>query len=171
MCGSPRLTTAGSPWSPSVSLLPPALLPNQTVEANYTYWCSQGIAQRGWQALTFVQLDGGELYAIGQSGSRWCPGTYKSAGRIARQISMDGKPLGEPCWIEKNEYTYSELYNETIYGTEYGMRGCARACDINKALRQPDKAPAWSPWLYNNLLFAADGAHSMQENTFGGLDR
>ena len=157
----------GLTWSRSESLLPAAILPNQTDNLqDYTYWCSRGIAQRAWQGLTFVHLDDGELYAIGQSGSRWCPGSYRTAGRIAHQISLKGKPIGDPCWIEKNEYTSSELYNETIYGTKYGMRGCKRACDINKVLRQPDKAPAWSPWLYNHILDAADGVHSMQENTF-----
>lgn len=161
---------AGLHWSSPYSILPAALLPNQTDDLqNYKYWCDLGIAQRAWQALTFVHLPGpghdGELYAIGQSGTRWCPGSYAAAGRIARRITLDGKPAGDPCWIEKNEFTASELYNETIYGTKYGMKGCARACEINNVLRRPDEAPAWSPWLYNHVLYAADDVHSMQEQT------
>ncbi|KXH53055.1 hypothetical protein CNYM01_11898 [Colletotrichum nymphaeae SA-01] len=117
----------GSTWSSGRSLMPAALLPNQTETHNWKYWCDRGIAQRAWQALTFVHLEG-ELYAVGQSGSRWCP--------------------------------------ETVYGTEYGMEYCARACEINAVLRKPDEAPAWSPWLYNNGLYAADGLHQMEEQTF-----
>ncbi|WYZ45708.1 hypothetical protein EsH8_VIII_001024 [Colletotrichum jinshuiense] len=60
----------------------------------------------------------------------------------------------------------SELYADTVYGTEYGMKKCARACEINNILKKPDEAPAWSPWLYNNGLFAADGTHQMEEQTF-----
>ncbi|KAJ0383037.1 hypothetical protein COL922a_011311 [Colletotrichum nupharicola] len=130
---------SGLTWSPGKSLMPAALLPNQTEAYNWKYWCDRGIAQRAWQALTFVHLSDGSLYAIGQSGSRWCPGRWTSAGRIAVEISLDGEPLQDPCWIEKNEWTDSE---------------------------RPDEAPAWSPWLYNNGLFAADGIHQMEEQTF-----
>ncbi|TQN63843.1 hypothetical protein CSHISOI_11578, partial [Colletotrichum shisoi] len=133
---------------------------------DWKHWCDRGIAQRAWQALSFVRLpDGGELYAIGQSGSRWCPGRWATAGRIARRIPLTGEPLEDPCWLEKNDFTESQLYAETVYGTEYGMRNCARACEINAALTRPDGAPAWSPWLYNNGLFAADGTHQMEEQT------
>ena len=161
----------GMNWTPSYSLLPAAILPNQTDDLQtYKYWCDRGIAQRAWQALAFIHLPGpdeeGELYAIGQSGTRWCPGRFRSAGRIARRITFDGQPAGDPCWIEKNDLTESQLYAETIYGTEYGMKTCARACELNKRLIKPDEAPAWSPWLYNNELFAADDLHSMQEQTY-----
>lgn len=157
---------SGLTWSAGRSLLPAALLPNQTELHNWKYWCDRGIVQRAWQALSFVHLTDGELYAIGQSGSRWCPGRWATAGRIARKISLDGEPLEDPCWLEKNEFTESELYAETVYGTEYGMKNCARACEINAILKRPDEAPAWSPWLYNNGLFAADGTHQMEEQTF-----
>ncbi|KAK1710010.1 uncharacterized protein BDZ83DRAFT_591682 [Colletotrichum acutatum] len=155
----------GSTWSSGRSLMPAALLPNQTVTYDWKYWCDRGIAQRAWQALTFVHLEG-ELYAIGQSGSRWCPGRWASAGRIARKISLSGEPLADPCWLEQNEFTRSELYAETVYGTEYSMEYCARACEINAVLRRPDEAPAWSPWLYNKGLYVADGLHQMEEQTF-----
>ncbi|OHE99291.1 hypothetical protein CORC01_05332 [Colletotrichum orchidophilum] len=157
---------SGLTWSRGRSLMPAALLPNQTETYNWKHWCDRGIAQRAWQALSFVHLPDGELYAIGQSGSRWCPGRWATAGRIARKISLDGEPLTDPCWLEKNQFTDSELYAETIYGTKYGMKYCARACEINAVLRRPDEAPAWSPWLYNNGLFAADGIHQMEEQTF-----
>ncbi|KAK7211345.1 hypothetical protein V2G26_018523 [Clonostachys chloroleuca] len=162
----------GMTWGPGSSLFPAALLPNQTdAHHNYTYYCNIKAAQRAWQALSFVHLpspDGegeGELYAIGQSGTRWCPGRFMTAGRIARRITFDGEPAGDPCWIEKNELTHSQLFNETVYGTKYGMKGCKRACEINEKLIKPDEAPAWSSWLYNNELFAADDSHSMQEQT------
>ncbi|OBR05652.1 Bnr repeat domain-containing protein [Colletotrichum higginsianum IMI 349063] len=155
----------GLTWSAGKSLMPAALLPNQTELHDWKYWCDRGIAQRAWQALSFVRLPDGELYAIGQSGSRWCPGRWATAGRIARKISLEGEPLEDPCWLEKNEFTESQLYAETVYGTEYGMRSCARACEINAVLTKPDEAPAWSPWLYNNGLFAADGTHQMEEQT------
>ncbi|TEA12830.1 hypothetical protein C8034_v005568 [Colletotrichum sidae] len=156
----------GITWSPGRSLMPAALLPNQTETHNWKYWCDRGIAQRAWQALSFVRLSDGDLYAVGQSGSRWCPGRWATAGRIAVRISLDGGPLQDPCWLEKNEYTESQLYAETVYGTAFGMESCARACEVNAALRSPDEAPAWSPWLYNNGLVAADGTHQMEEQTF-----
>lgn len=163
----------GFTWTPSVSLLPAAILPNQTADVhNYKYWCDRGIAQRAWQALAFVDLPGlddddaeTELYAIGQSGTRWCPGRFASAGRIAQRISLEGEPIGHPCWLEKNDYTDSQLYAETIYGTEYGMKNCRRACEINRRLVKPNEAPAWSPWLYNTPLYAADDVHRMEEQT------
>lgn len=162
----------GWSWSPSHSLLPAAMLPNQTDPLDYKTWCDRGVAQRAWQALAFVHLPGnnkhdreGELYAIGQSGTRWCPGSFRSAGRIARRIDRDGRPAGDPCWIWKNDQTQSQLFSETIYGTKYGMKTCKRARQINEHLSQPDEAPAWSPWLYNNELYADDGLHSMQEQT------
>lgn len=158
----------GMTWSTTASLFPAALLPNQTDPLNYAYWCERGIAQRAWQANTFVHLPNGELYAIAQSGSRWCPGAFKAAGSMARRISVeDGKPLDEPCWIEKNQYTDSQQYDKTIYGYKYGMKMCAKACQINALLRKPGTTPAWTSWLYNTELYAADNVHSMQENTFG----
>ncbi|KAF6834529.1 BNR repeat domain-containing protein [Colletotrichum musicola] len=159
----------GATWGPSRTLMPAAMLPNQTEEFDWKYWCDRGIAQRAWQALGFVHLGGDgeeELYAIGQSGSRWCPGRWATAGRIARKISLEGEPLGDPCWIEKNEFTESQLYAETVYGTEYGMKDCVKSAEINAALVKPNEAPAWSPWLYNNGLVAADGTHQMEEQTF-----
>ena len=164
-------TDGGMTWNQSYSLIPPALLPNQTEVGNYTYWCTLGIAQRAWQALAFVQLPGSgygedEVFAIGQSGSRWCPASFRTAGRVARRIGLhDGQPISDPCWIEKNELTDLQLYNQTVWGTKYGMKYCDRAEEISAALREPDVAPAWSSWLYNNELFAADDIHSMQEQT------
>lgn len=163
----------GFTWSEGFSLMPPAILPNQTGHPlDYAYWCEKEVAQRAWQALAFVHLPGkkkcdmGELYAIGQSGTRWCPGQFRTAGRIARKITFDGQIDGDPCWIWKNELTDSQLFNETVYGTEFGMKRCEREEEINARLVDPDEAPAWSPWLYNNGLFAADDLHRMEENTY-----
>ncbi|KAF9894157.1 hypothetical protein FE257_009130 [Aspergillus nanangensis] len=156
----------GLTWTGSHSLLPAALLPNQTNPRNFSYWCEREIAQRAWQALTFVHLPRwGELYAIGQSASIVCPGKYQAAGRIARRVRSDGSPDGEPCWIDRNNWTASQLFSQTIYGTRFGMKTCKRADEINAQLRTPDLAPAWSSWLYNHELFGADGNHSMQEQT------
>jgi hypothetical protein len=33
----------GYTWSPSQMILPPALLPNQTDVANFSYWCNEAI--------------------------------------------------------------------------------------------------------------------------------
>lgn len=156
----------GLNWTPSRSLIPAALLSNQTDPRNFTYWCERGIAQRAWQALTFVHLPTeDELYAIGQSASIVCPGNFQAAGRIAQRIDFDGLPLGDPCWIDKNNWTETQLFAQTVYGTAYGMKTCQKAAEINAVLLEPDKVPAWSSWLYNHKLYAADNRHDMQEQT------
>ncbi|KXS99972.1 hypothetical protein AC578_798 [Pseudocercospora eumusae] len=157
----------GLTWSANQVVMPAALLPNQTDVKNFTYWCSRNITQRAWQALTFVYLtESDKLYAIGQGASVVCPGDKQSAGRIAVQINKaNGTAADDPCWIEKNEYTEPQLFSHTIYGTQYGMKDCTDADEINAIIREPDQAPAWSPWLYNHKLYAADGIHNMQEQT------
>lgn len=157
----------GITWSANQVVMPAALLANQTETENFQHWCSRGITQRAWQALTLVHLnDERELYAIGQSASVVCPGDKQSAGRIAVLLNQkDGSPAGDPCWIEKNEYTKSQLFSETIYGAKFGMKDCPKADKINSILRLPDQAPASSPWLYNHKLYAADNTHNMQEQT------
>lgn len=55
--------------------------------------------------------------------------------------------------------------NETIYGTEYGMKFCDDKDAINALLVEPAEVPAWGDWLYNHELYAADGVPYMQENT------
>ncbi|EME80031.1 uncharacterized protein MYCFIDRAFT_177020 [Pseudocercospora fijiensis CIRAD86] len=142
----------GLTWSANRVVMPAALLPNQTDTKNFEYWCSRNIIQRAWQALTFVHIrESDKLYAIGQGASVACPGDKQSAGRIAVLINKElGSAAGDPCWIEKNEYTGPQLFSQTVYGIKYGMKDCADAEKINAILREPDQAPAWSPWLYNH---------------------
>jgi hypothetical protein len=164
---------SGLTWDPPHSIVEAAILPNQTDDLhNFKWWCDRRIAQRVWQPLTFVELpdaktDEDELYVVIQSASRWCPASFRAAGRIAQRIDRQGQAVGNPCWLEITDETYKQLYHETVYGTKYGMKMCPRACEINRIVRGPDKAPAWSTWLYNTELYAADGKHSMQEQTHG----
>lgn len=72
-------------------------------------------------------------------------------------------PIGNPCWLNQNNWTYIERYNETVYGTEYGMKFCDKAAEMNAQLAKPDEVPAWSAWLYNDELYAADNRSSLQE--------
>ena len=160
---------SGYTWSASHPILPAALLPNQTNVANFSYWCNEAIWQRAIGGLAVLQLDS-EIWAVGETTDFFCWGDIgsgtKGAGRIARQISsVDSSIIGDPCWLSQTEYAYVTLYNETIYGTEYGMKCCERADELNSMLNQPSKVPAWSAWLYNNELFAADNTTSLQEVT------
>lgn len=90
---------------------------------------------------------------MGQTTDWFCWGGIGSgtrgAGRIARQVSsVDGGTIGNPCWLEQNDWTEVTLYNETVYGTEYGMAICDTALAMNTLLAKPDMVPAWSDWLY-----------------------
>jgi len=49
-----------------------------------------------------------------------------------------------------------EGWNETVYGTEYGMKMCDQADVMNALLLDPTAVPAWSAWLYNDVLYAAN---------------
>ena len=159
----------GYTWSVSHPILPAALLPNQTNVANFSYWCNEAIWQRAIGGLAVLEL-GLEIWAIGETTDFYCWGDIgsgtKGAGRIARQISpTDGDVIGDPCWLMQTEYAYVTLYNETVYGTEYGMKFCERAEELNKMLEEPTKVPAWSAWLYNNELYAGNSTTSLQEVT------
>ena len=157
----------GLTWTHSNSLIPPAMLPSQTDPRNFTYWCDRSIVQRAWQPIGFVHLpEENELYAVGLSASEACPGGYQSAGKVAQRINKNGSAIGDPCWLLKNEYTTTQLYNETIFGTKFSMRDCEKKSVINSKLEEPDAVPAWGSWLYNHELYAADGRYNMQEQTF-----
>ena len=39
---------------------------------------------------------------------------------------------GNPCWLNQNNWTYIELYNETVYGTKYDMKFCDRTDEMNE---------------------------------------
>ncbi|KAI0148683.1 hypothetical protein GGR57DRAFT_515062 [Xylariaceae sp. FL1272] len=166
-----RLTTSpdgGLTWSANSIILPAALLPNQTSVQNFSYYCNLGITQRALQAHTFVPLPTGELYLVGLSASRYCvdgSGGFQSAGRIARKIDIHGTPLGDPCWTEMNSYATTQLFSETVYGTQYGMKLCAQKDEINQVMLQPKTEPFGSPWLANNVLYSSDGTHSAGELT------
>lgn len=161
---------SGHTWTPSQSLLPASLLPNQTSVANFSYWCNEAIWQRAIGGLAVLPLSDGSIWGVGETTDYFCWGTIGSgtrgAGRIARQIaSADGSPLGDPCWLDQNNWTYVQAWNETVYGTEYGMRFCDAADEMNAYLDGPANVPAWSAWLYNDVLYAANNWSSLQEVT------
>ncbi|KAL1595955.1 hypothetical protein SLS60_009645 [Paraconiothyrium brasiliense] len=161
-------TDGGFTWSKSYSILPAALLPNQTNAANYTYWCDNRIWQRALHPAAWVPVDQDHLYAVSQTTLRYCWGDdakgTKAAGRIARRISKTGQPIGNPCWTSQSNWTSVVRFNETIYGT-YGMKFCKHAAQIEAYLKRPQKVPAWGTWLYQTKLYAADDTHDMQEPT------
>lgn len=159
----------GYTWSASQSILPAALLPNQTDVANFSYWCNEAIWQRAIGGLAVLNL-GSEIWAIGQTTDFFCWGDIGSgtrgAGRIARRLSpADGSSIGDPCWLNQNNWTYITLYNETRYGTQYGMQFCESATELNAMLESPKTVPAWSDWLYNNQLDSYNSTTSLQEVT------
>lgn len=160
---------SGHTWSDSHPILPAALLPNQTNVANFSYWCNEAVWQRAIGGLAVLELDS-EIWAVGETTDFYCWGDVgsgtKGAGRIARQISSaDSSTIGDPCWMIQTDWAYVTLYNETIYGTEYGMKFCERADELNAMLDEPSKVPAWSSWLYDNELYAANSITSLQEVT------
>ncbi|PSR80526.1 hypothetical protein BD289DRAFT_462467 [Coniella lustricola] len=158
----------GQSWTPPHPILPAALLSNQTNTYNFTYWCDASIWQRALQALTVVEVNG-VVYTIGQTTDFYCWGDIgsgsKAAGRIARAVTSSGTEADDPCWLSMNNWTEVHLFNETVYGTEYGMKFCQDKDAINALIAEPDEVPAWGDWLYNHDLHAADGVHYMQENT------
>ncbi|CAN8097847.1 unnamed protein product [Discula destructiva] len=158
----------GFSWTPSRMVLPSALLPNQTQELNFSYWCNEGIQQRAVDALAILDYDS-ILYAVGQTTDFWCAGSLGSgnhaAGQYARPIYYNGTIAGDPCWIHKNNWTDYVRYNETVYGYKYNMQECAHAEALRSLLTQPQVVPAWSDYVLNGDLYAADGVHSVQENT------
>lgn len=162
-------TDGGFTWSKGYSILPDALLPNQTSPANYTYWCDNRIWQRAHHPVAWVPINKNTLYAVSQTTLRYCWGEdakgTKAAGRIARVIDKSGKPVGDPCWTSQNNWTEVVRFNETIYGKKYGMKFCKHAKQIEAYLKEPAKVPAWGTWLYQTKLYAADDMHDMQEPT------
>ncbi|KAF1973959.1 hypothetical protein BU23DRAFT_553634 [Bimuria novae-zelandiae CBS 107.79] len=161
-------TDGGFTWSKGYSILPAALLPNQTSVANYSYWCDNRIWQRALHPTAWVPIGNDTLYAVSQTTLRYCWGDdakgTKAAGRIARRISKVGQPVGDPCWTSQNNWTSVVRFNETIYGA-YGMKHCQHAAQIEAYLKKPSRVPAWGTWLYQTKLFAADDTHDMQEPT------
>ncbi|KAH6615111.1 hypothetical protein C7974DRAFT_403308 [Boeremia exigua] len=161
-------TDGGFTWSKGFSILPDALLPNQSHPANYTYWCNNRIWQRAHHPVAWVPVNKNTLYAVSQTTLRFCwsdadKGT-KAAGRIARVIDKTGAPVGDPCWTSQNNWTEVVRFNETVYG-KYGMKLCRHAAQIEAYLKEPVHTPAWGTWLYQTPLFAADNIHDMQEPT------
>ncbi|KAI0134312.1 hypothetical protein BJ170DRAFT_609371 [Xylariales sp. AK1849] len=164
-----RSSDGGFTWTPSMEILPSALLPNQTSELNFSYWCNEGIQQRGLGALAIIDYNE-TLYALAETTNFWCAGSLGSgnhgAGRVARPINYDGSIAGDPCWVHQTNWTDFVGYPDTVYGTEYGMKYCDDAAALREILDQPDQVPAWSAWLYNGNLYTDNGVNYMQENTF-----
>ena len=105
---------------------------------------------------------------MSQTTLRYCWGDdakgTKAAGRIARVIDKAGRPVGDPCWTQQNNWTEVVRFNETAYG-KYGMKYCKHAKEIEAYLSQPEKVPAWGTWLYQTKMYAADDKHDVQEPT------
>ncbi|KAF1954511.1 hypothetical protein CC80DRAFT_475708 [Byssothecium circinans] len=165
-------TDGGRTWTQGRSILPTALLANQTRvgAANYSFWCAGRVWQRAVHPVAWVADENEEiLYAVSQVTLRYCwsdtaKGT-KGGGRIARRINRDGNPVGDPCWTEKNHWTDVVRFNETVYGLEYGMKYCEHAAYIERYLKEPETTPAWGSWLYGTKMYAGDGVHDVQEPT------
>ncbi|EME48216.1 hypothetical protein DOTSEDRAFT_69981 [Dothistroma septosporum NZE10] len=163
---------AGVTWTKPRVAFPSALLPNQTAIEDSEYWCSRGIPQRALQPLTITFLPGGDegstqVFAVAQSSDNVCPGSYQSAGRIARELDVHGSGLfkGDPCWIETNDYTGSHQWAETVYGTNYSMKVCDQKDVINAAINEPDNLGPVATQLLNAPLIAADGKHNVSYPT------
>lgn len=159
----------GYTWLPSHPILPAALLSNQTDVANFSYWCNAAIWQRAIGGPTILEYES-EVWAVGETTDFFCWGTIGSgtrgAGRIARKMSpLDGTPVGNPCWLYQTKWVNITLYNETIYGTEYGMKFCEFASEMNAMLEKPSLVPAWSAWLYNNEEHSENTTTSIHEVT------
>lgn len=160
----------GSTWTQSRSLLPTALLPNQTTigPANNTFWCSNKIWQRAIAPDSIVKVKG-QVWGVGQTAVFNCPdgvNSYrKGAGQVARAIDKHGRPSGGPCWVTKTDYTHVVEFEKTIYGSKYGMKWCKHAKEIEATLQKPEQVPFDSDWLYNNEFYAVDGKHEMEEVT------
>ena len=168
----------GKGWSKPEIAFPAALLPNQTTVETSDYYCKHGIPQRALQALSIVYAGGDEgsakYYAVAQSSDNVCPGSFQSAGRIARLLNTGGDPAygtfkGDPCWIETNDYTGSHEWAETVYGTKYKMKVCEDKKAINAALAKPEDVPAQATSLFNTPIIAADGKHNVSYPTHAVL--
>ncbi|RDK46538.1 hypothetical protein M752DRAFT_310069 [Aspergillus phoenicis ATCC 13157] len=163
----------GYTWTESRPILPPAILPNQTATQTFKYYCDLNVQQRAFQSDAIVE-HGGKLFAVAQTLDFWCSGKNVStqdgsgkyaSGRVARPLHFDGSFAGDPCWIQQNVWTDYVRYNETVYGTKYGMRYCEEASAIREILELPGSVPAWSDFQINSGIYAADNNHSMEEVT------
>ncbi|KAK4634715.1 hypothetical protein CLAFUW4_00280 [Fulvia fulva] len=158
---------AGITWSKPEVAFPAALLPNQTTVKNSKYYCDGGIPQRALQPLTITSLPGGsfQVFAVAQSSDNICPGYFQSAGRIARELNVHGSGtglfMGDPCWIETNDYTGAHEWAETVYGTQYGMKVCEQKDVINTAVNEPDSLGPVATQLFNSPIIASDGQHNV----------
>ncbi|KAM3417164.1 hypothetical protein BST61_g8738 [Cercospora zeina] len=169
-----RIATSsdGLTWSKPTVAFPPALLPNQTSVEDSKHWCDRGIPQRALQPLTIAILPGSDessiqAYAVAQSSDNICPGSYQSAGRIARAIDLNGGGLfaGDPCWIETNDYTGAHEWAETVYGTQYHMNVCDNKDAINAAINAPQNLGAQATNLFNTPITASDKEHDVSYPT------
>ncbi|ORX33953.1 hypothetical protein BD324DRAFT_185147 [Kockovaella imperatae] len=148
-------------WTQPVEMFPPAMLDGEQAH-NFSYWCSTGLPQRAWQSSAIVSIP--EVYAIADSYNFICdPWRSVGAGRVARRIdTATGRPIGDPCWVHKNEYTKELGFENTVYGT-FGW--CEDREKIEAVLKRPETVPAWSDDLYNREHPTADGNHHVREVT------
>lgn len=165
-------TDAGLTWSKPKVAFPSALLPNQTTVEPSKFWCDRGIPQRALQPLTIAFLPGSDegstqVFAVAQSSDNVCPGSFQSAGRIARELDVHGSGMfkGDPCWIEFSEYTGSHAWANTVYGTQFHMKVCEKKDAIRQAIDQPDNLGPVATKLFNAPIIASDGKHNVSYPT------
>ncbi|KAH7098406.1 hypothetical protein BKA62DRAFT_660715 [Auriculariales sp. MPI-PUGE-AT-0066] len=146
-------------------MLPSALLSNQTVELNYTYWCQQDIAQRAAQPNAFLKFNG-SVYGVSETWDIQCTnaGTSKytrSAGRFVLPVSDDAST---GCWLVQTEWYARHKWNETMVTTVL----CPQPFRSQFAalLDRPHNMPFTHYQLTNaGTYYASDVAHAVQEVT------
>ena len=117
--------------------------------------CSNHISQRAWQSVSLITSPQSHItYAVAVSTCFQCSPESEwnySAGRVARPLNLQtGVPAGEPCWLNQNELTESLEFQNTVYGTKYGMKYCEERDVLNELLARPENVPAWHASLYNH---------------------
>ncbi|KAK7059121.1 hypothetical protein VNI00_001747 [Paramarasmius palmivorus] len=168
---------SGSSWTFSKPriVVGSALLPNQTSEQDYTYWCSRNIAQRASQPNGFVQYQG-EVYAIVEFADIVCYNGASSkyttgAGRMAIALSSDNS-VG--CWLSQTKYYAEHQYSKTK------LPKALCAADLRNGLNALLNSPATTPMSNEKLIntfgkfYGSDGKTPVIEVThavwFGGSD-
>ncbi|KAF9047157.1 hypothetical protein BDZ89DRAFT_1127202 [Hymenopellis radicata] len=140
-----------------------ALLPNQTSEANYTYWCNNMIVQRASQPNGFVKFQS-VIYSIVEFADIVCYGSGKYTTGSGRMVIPLSGPKSTGCWLTQNKFTVEHLYSET----HLPMRLCQPHLrdGLNKLLTRPDILPFSNDKLINaQNFYASDGVTTLQEVT------
>lgn len=109
------------------------------------------------------------MWGVAQTAVFNCPDGMndfrKGAGNIARAIDQKGNPMGEACWVNKNNWTDATAWDMTIYGTQWGMKWCKYRDQINAVLDSPPGVALGSDFLDNVDFYASDNKTEMEEPT------